>query len=139
MPTTNRVERRALISELCYNVAMKCNCWACEERRPNPYRTNVSSNPDLEEFIYRVQEDFLINQNSYLAVVQGYLPYVEILGIELTGSYSPGSSRQPTEDSDIDLRVLYRGSQGEQEVAEQLYGRISGYGGIFDIIPERVN
>jgi hypothetical protein len=95
-------------------------------------------NPDLDEFIYLVQEDFIVNQANYLAQAGDILSHVEIVGIELIGSYSPDSSRQPTEESDIDLRVSYRGSLSEQEVAEGLYGQIHGFGGVFDIIPHKL-
>jgi hypothetical protein len=93
---------------------------------------------DLDSFINEVNADFVANREYYTDLVRGLIPEVQIIALEITGSYSFDSSKRPTEESDIDLKIIYSGDLSEEEVAERLYGEIYGVGGTFDIIPFKV-
>jgi len=111
---------------------MRCHKCGCKKRFFKRY------NP-LEDFIEEVQEDFINNELEYLRMIQDLLPEVKIKAVELTGSYAFNSTKKPTEESDVDLKVIYSGSLSEQEVADCLYGNIHGFGGCFDIVPHKIS
>lgn len=85
---------------------------------------------DFKLYVKRVREEFTANRASLLAAAKELIP--EVSHIELTGSYHDGN---PTEDSDVDLMVLYTGPKPAEEVAAKLYGRLHGdLAGAYDIV-----
>ena len=88
---------------------------------------------NLADFAQSVRDDFRECGLDYLTEVQQLVPEVKILGVQLTGSFAPG--HMPTEESDVDMEVMYRGELTEDDVTSRLRGRVNGYGGVFDIVP----
>jgi len=93
---------------------------------------------ESQNFIKTVREDFKRNKQKYLKQAQSIYPEANIVDIKLIGSYRLGNT--PTEDSDIDLGIVYANrNTDEYELVEKFKGEIFGYGGIFDIVPVFVN
>jgi len=110
----------------CCSDLLKCN-------------VSYALNPDegLRQFVEEVRQDFLLNKQDYLTEIQSLVPEIQVVDIRLIGSYGKGG--HPTPDSDVDLEVLYTTTQTTpEEVADRLYGKIYGYGGVFDIVPKEI-
>jgi predicted nucleotidyltransferase len=91
---------------------------------------------EFEQFVTEVEADFRRNRTALQRRAQAFLPSpIRIVRVGLSGSYGRGEERP---DSDVDLEVVYRGKMSKEDVAEVLYGRLSGYGGVYDIHPRRV-
>ena len=94
------------------------------------------STPALAEWVAEVRADFVSHRAAYLAEIQCRLEDTDtVTDVELIGSYASGDAR---DESDVDLLVSFAGSSTEDEIFEQLAGRIVGLAGVFDIIPKKV-
>ncbi len=88
---------------------------------------------DFERWVAEVVADFDRRKKRLLQQANRRVPKgVKVTRVELSGSYARGN---PTEDSDIDMAVFYRGKASPETVADSLYGRLSGLGGIYDVHP----
>lgn len=78
-----------------------------------------------------------MNSEQYCTQVQEMMPEAGIIRVALSGSYSRGT---PTEDSDVDMEVVYTNAAlTPHEIAEGLAGRVHGACGTFDIHPRRAS
>uniref|UniRef100_A0A6H1ZL88 Uncharacterized protein n=1 Tax=viral metagenome TaxID=1070528 RepID=A0A6H1ZL88_9ZZZZ len=95
----------------------------------------LEGTPEFKKFVTDVVNDFSQNKVSYQEELQSLIPDIKIESIELTGSYA--SQGKPTEDSDIDILVRYSGAMSEEAIATALAGKVQGFGGAFDIVPQK--
>lgn len=89
----------------------------------------------LDQFVLSVHKDFERNKENLLAHIQKLVPSIVVTDIELIGGYKAGT---PSTDSDIDLLVKYKGDISEYDLHSILSGKLYGYGGVYDIVPQRL-
>lgn len=91
---------------------------------------------DIRKNFYK-DNTYLIDQaNDILQKDTTIKKPISVEKVELTGSYKDGS---PTEDSDIDVLVTYRGVEEPETIVNALAGKLHGRFGIYDVVPKRVN
>lgn len=90
-----------------------------------------TGNKEFDDFVDAVYDDFEENQLEYLEQAQKLAPEANILAVDLSGGYGRGT---PTPDSDVDLKIYHLGPLDGHKVR----GKIVGYGGVFDIHPEKL-
>ena len=89
---------------------------------------------DFKREVYRL---FRENKRLIKREAQELLPEVKVVDVRLSGSYG---RRKPTEESDIDIRVIYKGNLARDIVWDRLIDKlgIPGLPGALDIHVERV-
>jgi predicted nucleotidyltransferase len=63
---------------------------------------------------------------------------IKIVKVALSGSYGRVGGKQPTEDSDVDIKYTYKGHADIQKVADVLAGTVNGSYGTYDAHAERI-
>lgn len=89
----------------------------------------------LQNFILKVRKDFDAHKTDIVKYAQSLVPEAKILDAELIGSYQSGA---PKTESDIDLLIKFEGPITEYDVLSKLSGKLYGYGGVYDIIPKKI-
>lgn len=94
----------------------------------------VISFSDFRREVYRL---FRENKKLIKRDAQKLLPEVKVVDVRLGGSYG---RRTPTEESDIDIKVVYKGNLDRDMVWDRLVGKlgIPGLPGAVDIHVEEV-
>jgi len=89
---------------------------------------------DFKREVYRL---FRENKRLIKREAQGLLPEVKVIDVKLSGSYG---RRRPTEESDIDVKVIYRGNLDIDIAWERLIDKlgIPGLPGAVDVHIEKV-
>jgi len=84
-----------------------------------------------------VYSNFKRHKKSIKRSIQFRVPEIEVVDIALSGSYG---SRSPTEESDIDIKVIYRGDLDRDIIYNRLMGEIGipGVPGVCDIHLQRI-
>lgn len=94
-------------------------------------------NSEFQQFIKDVQYEIPQIYPEILVKAQGIIDGKDIDAIltkvELSGSYSLKSKKQPTEESDIDLLFTYEGSAEPEQLVNALAGKIHGEFGAYDV------
>lgn len=99
-----------------------------------------SGSKDFIEYAKKVYKDFYDNKEYILEEIKKILIEnnidINIVKLDLFGSYYTGKAN---ENSDVDILLQYEGNEKEDNIFNILYGKIYGYGGVYDIFPERVD
>lgn len=93
---------------------------------------------NFSRFVSRIRREFPKYRDDTLALVRRLAPEgLVVVDIDLGGSYAQGGS--PSEESDVDLVVYYRGETPPEALAGMLRGHVPcPGGGVFDIVPVQV-
>ena len=93
-------------------------------------------NSEFRQFVKDVRIKVPLTYNKLLKQAQNLIDEdvdATLTKIELSGSYSPKSKKQPTENSDIDLLVTYKGTAEPEQLVKALAGKLYGEFGFYDV------
>ena len=94
---------------------------------------NELKDPEFVQYIENVKKEVQTNQNRLVVLARKIMPEADITAARVGGSFANGRA---TPESDVDLEIFYRGNVEPEDVADRLYGKLSGnFSGVYDIVP----